>query len=417
MFSRIAIATLAVASLAASAQEPTLLELATRTREARLAGDHAGWLEHGQATLARAPDHPDLLLSTSRALAAHGRNAEALELLAQSVARGTRTDIAEFPEYAALAADERFKALVAQALENRRPVAPPEVFLVVENTSIEPEGITWDAKTGRLFIGSLNGEIWQIGPDGELERFAAPASGLREVLGLKVDATRRRLWAATGVFPDPFAVEPKKDAGLTGLMSFDLDDGERVSECWLDERPVQHGFNDMALAANGDVYVSDSPANAIYRLPGGQCRLERVVADPRMSFPNGLALSADESRLYVAHVEGLSVVDVAAGRRSTLAVPPTASVNSMDGLVRDGSDLIGIQPSTNLSRVIRIRLSDDGTAIREVVKLSSPPPDGLSQTTGVLVGAHFYSVASQPGAPTTDSETDRRARILRATLR
>ena len=61
--------------------EPSLLELATRTREARLAGDAKAWLEHGQATLARAPEHPDLLISTARALAANGRDGEALDLL------------------------------------------------------------------------------------------------------------------------------------------------------------------------------------------------------------------------------------------------------------------------------------------------------------------------------------------------
>lgn len=393
--------------------EPGLLDLAARSREARVAGDHAAWLERGLAALARAPDHPELLLSAARAYAASGRRAEALDLLGQAVRRGARVDLSAYPEFEDLAADERFAAIAVQARDNLRPVAPPEEFLVIEDISIEPEGIGYDELSGRLFIGSLDGTVWQIDMDGRLARFAGPGSGLQEVLGLKVDPERRLLWAATGVFPDPYSPEQKPGAGRSGLVALHLDDGRRVRDCWLDERPAMHGFNDMAIAADGDVYASDSTANSIYRLPAGTCRFERVIEDARMSFPNGIALSADDARLYVAHIEGLSVIDLADGRRAALAVPANATTSSIDGPVRDGEDLIGIQPSQNLARVIRIRLVDGGTAVRDVTTVSAPPPPGLTATTGAVAGAHYYSVA---GA--TDAQTkDRRARILRARLR
>ena len=397
----------------APAAEPSLIQLSLRTREARLAGDAKGRLEHGQATLARAPDHPDLLLSVSRAMALNGRAAEALDLLEDAIRRGARVDAAAFPEYSVLAADERFKALAAMGRANLEPVSPPETFLALEDTTIDPEGITFDAESGRFLFGSLQGGIWQADLTKKLGRFATEASGLREVLGLKVDRKRRLLWVATGVFPDLFATTPKPDSGLTGVMAFNLDDGARVRNCWLDERPVEHGFNDFALAENGDVYVSDSPTNSIYRLPGGECRLERVIQDPRMSFPNGIALSPDEKRLYVAHVEGLSVIQLPGGRRTALEVPPDTAVNSIDGLVRDGEDLIGIQPSPYLARVLRIRLHAGGMAIREVTTVSSPPPPGVNTATGVIAGDHYYFVANVPDA----SAMDPRARILRAKLR
>ena len=98
----LAIAVTAPALAEAPAAEPTLLELSLRTREARMAGDAKGWLEHGQATLARAPDHPDLLLSVSRALALNGRPDEALDLLEDAVRRGARVDAAALPEYESL---------------------------------------------------------------------------------------------------------------------------------------------------------------------------------------------------------------------------------------------------------------------------------------------------------------------------
>jgi sugar lactone lactonase YvrE len=408
----LAIAGTAPAMAEAPAAEPTLLELSLRTREARMAGDAKGWLEHGQATLARAPDHPDLLLSVARALSLNGRPDEALDLLQDAVRRGARVDAATLPEFESLRSNARFQALATKGLENRAPVAPPEEFLVIENAAIEPEGITWDEDAGRLLIGGP-ASIWQVDLRKNLEPFSGEGVGLRDVAGLKVDRERRLLWAATAVWPDPSGGEAKDDVGLSGVMAFDLDDGSRVRECWLDERPVEHFFNDFALAENGDVYVSDSSANAIYRLPGGECRLERIIQDPRMSFPNGIALSANQRLLYVAHIEGLSVIELGTGRRTALVVPPDAAVNSMDGLVRDGADLLGIQPSANLARVLRIRLDDSGMAIREVATVSAPPPPGLSPTTGTVVGDHYYFVASV----INPEFEDRRARILRARLR
>jgi len=399
------------------APSPSLLDLVMKTRAARLAGDNQGWLENGRETLKRTSGHPDLLISVARALAANGRFDEALAHLEQAIERGAGFDLATFPEFKDAADHAGLKSLAEQALANQQPISPPEVFLAIADTRIRPEGITYDADGGRLFIGSLNGEIWQIDLQGQLNRFAGPDSSLREVLGMKVDPRRGLLWAVTGVFPDFFAPtgEPKKDVGLTGVLAFKLETGERVRDCWLDERPTLHGFNDLAIAKNGDVYVSDSTANSVYRLPQGRCRFERLLQDVAMTFPNGIVLVPDESTLYVAHIEGLSAIDPQTGRRIQLAVPANAAVNSIDGLAMDGADLLGIQPSPYVARTVRIRLGEDGLSVGGATVISSRPPLGLNQTTGVVVGSHFYTVAGFPDA-LVPGEVEKPSQVLRATL-
>jgi sugar lactone lactonase YvrE len=395
---------------------PQLIDLSMQAREARLAGNHKLWLERGQRVLDLAPDHPDLLISIARALAANGRFDDAAIRLEDAVRRGGGFDLATFPEFKAAPESTRLRALREQALRNLAPVAAPEVFLVLQNESLRTEGITWDPVGRQLYFGSLNGEIWRADLNGKLERFAGPGSGLREVLGLKVDAERRLLWAATGVFPDLIPTgQTKKDVGTTGLHAYDLGTAKRVRNCGLDERPTMHGFNDMALASNGDVYVSNSTVNSIYKL-SGSCRLERVMQDPAMSFPNGIALTPDGSRLYVAHVEGISVIDVRTGKRTQLRVPKNAAVTSIDGLVWDGKDLLAIQPSPYLARVARIRLSDDGLSVREVTTMSSRPPPGLNPATGVVADGHYYMVAGFPDGPAAPGQAQR-SHILRSRLR
>lgn len=400
------------------AKPATLMDLVMLTREARLAGDNKGWLEHGQRVLQLAPEHPDLLISVARALAANSRFDDASTRLEDAVRRGAGFDLSTLPEFKAAPDSPRLRAVHDRALRNMQPVAAPEVLLVLQNESLRPEGITWDPVGRHLYIGSLNGEIWRVDLGGRLERFAGPGSGLREVLGLKVDAERRLLWAVTGVFPDVIPTgEPKKDVGTTGLHAYRLDTGERVRECGLDERPTLHGFNDMALASNGDVYVSDSPASSIYKLAGSGCKLDRLMHDPAVSFPNGIALTPDQSRLYVAHVEGISVIDVRTARRTKLPVPTDAAVSSIDGLVWDGKDLLGIQSTPYLGRVARIRLAEDGLSVRQVTTMSSRPPLNLSPTTGVVVNDQFYMVAGFPDAAPAQTGPPPRSHILRARVR
>ena len=401
-------------------QSASLYDLVMQTRQARLSGDSKGWLEYGQRVLERAPDHPDLLISVGRALAANGRLDDALGRLEEAVRRGAGFDLSTFPELKSAPDDARTRALRERALKNMTPVAPSEVFLTIQDESLDPEGITWDPIGSRLYIGSLRGEIWRVDLDAKLQRFAGPDSGLREVLGLKVDAKRRLLWAVTGVFPDLFAApgEPKKDVGVTGLHAYLLDSGKRVRACTLDERPVLHGFNDMALASNGDVYVTDTSTNAIYRLSGNGCQFDRILHDSALSFPNGIVLTPNESRLYVAHVEGISAVEVRTGKRTLLPVPMDGAVNSIDGLAWDGKEVLGIQASPYLLRVARIRLADDGLSIQAVSTVSSRPPLGLNPTTGVVVNGHFYSVAGFPDAIAAQAgQPQPLSRILRARLR
>ena len=395
-----------------------LMDLAMATREARLAGDNAGWLENGQRVLALAPDHPDLLISVARALAANGRMAEALERLDDAITRGAGFDLSTFPEFKDAPASPELTLLRERALNNQSPVNPPAAFVALDKPPLKPEGITYDPTGERLYIGSLTGEVWKVDLKGKTTLFAGSNASLREVLGLKVDAKRRLLWFVDGVFPDLIpAGEPKKDVGISAVHAFQIDNRTRIRHCLLDERPKLHGFNDLALARNGDVYVSDSAMSAIYRLSPGDCNFEPVMQDDSVTFPNGIVLTSDDSRLYVAHVEGISAVDVRTGKRTQLTVPRNAAVNSIDGLAWDGTDLLGIQGSPYLGRTARIRLSDDGLAVREVVTMSSRPPPGLNQTTGVVVGKHLYTVAGFPDAVQTQSGQAPVPHILRADLR
>jgi DNA-binding beta-propeller fold protein YncE len=381
--------------------ETNLLDLVRQTRAARLKNDYRAWLDGAAKALALAPDHPDLLISAARANAALGNESEALRCLREAVERGAGLDLNTLPEFTGLTKSPGFEDIAACAKTNLAPVARGKIFALVPDKTADSEGIAYDSAGRRLFVGTVHGEVLQINASGNTRPFVK-GSGLREVYGLKVDWKRQLLWAVTGIFPNLFADGPQKaDVGIGGVHAYRLNSGELVEKFWFDERPILHGFNDLAVAQNGDVYVTDSATTAVYRLRSGEKKFEVFIRDARMPLPNGIALTPDDKNLYVAHIEGITLIEVATRKVQKLAVPMNASVNSIDGLAYRKGALVGVQNSPYLARVVQIELSPDGRSVERVVILNSRTPAEYNQTTLAVSDDSLYVVG---GAPAVDAK-------------
>src|SRR5262249_43960420 len=375
-----------------------LMEWARETRAARLKADHRAWLDAGLHTLALAPDHPDLLISVARARAALGEAKESLELLRQAIDRGAGIDIPRVQEFQKLAPSPELDGLVARARRNLEPVPRAKLFGLLPDPTDSSEGIAFDPISKHLFVGTNHGEILRVDERGSASTLVPRGSGLLEVLGLKVDAERRLIWAATATFPDLFSAEPKPDTGVSGVYAFRLDNGKLAHRYSLDERPVLHGFNDLALARNGDVYVTDCAQAAVYKVHAG--KLELLVRDEHLTFANGIALAPDQKRLYVAHVEGITLIDLPTRKVQRLRWPAKFSMERLGGLVEEGGDPSGVQSSASVARVVRIFLGDGGGSVKGVSTMNSRCPAEYNQTTAAVGGDQLYVVA---GAPAVDS--------------
>lgn len=410
------VALAACAALSTTANAERLADIVQKTREARLAGDMAGWLTNARKAHALAPEHVDLLFSLARAEAANGNADAALALLANAVRRGAGLNLA-VPELAALRNHARFKPIETQNETNLRPVGKAELHVAFDDAGLAPEGITFDAVSKRFFVGSLRGEIWQVGADLKPSLFVGRDAGLREVLGLKIDAGRGLLWCAEGVFPDfPPSDKPKPGMGATGVAAFALADGTARRKVALDERPVMHGFNDVALARNGDLYITDTEAQSIYRLKHGASRLEKFLTADDLTFVNGLVLAPNGKTLYVAHVEGVSAIDLVTRKHRRLTLGADMTLGSIDGLAESNGALIGVQNSPSLARVVHIHLDRTGTRVAKLDVLAARGSLDLGATTGVVVGKAFYVIASAPPVPGDDGPPPPTPRILRIGL-
>jgi sugar lactone lactonase YvrE len=120
-----------------------------------------------------------------------------------------------------------------------------------------------------------------------------------------------------------------------------------------------------------------------------------LVPPGRLVSPQGLVVSADGSVLFVAdYALGLCAVDLASGEVRRLETPPAATTCGIDGLDRDGNDLIAIQNGVRPHRVVRITLAPDLSRVTGVEVVEQLHPRHDEPTLGAVVDGAFYYVAN-----------------------
>jgi sugar lactone lactonase YvrE len=349
----------------------------------------AGLIGAAERRLAAAPEDPALMLELSMLRAGAGDSAAALSLLERVVARRTGMDPAA--SYYRFAQVPAFRALLDAIRRDFPPVTEAAVAFTVPERDLIPEGIAHDPLSGRFFLGSLHKrKIVAISREGAVSDFVPAArDGLGMVLGMKVDSARRLLWAAC-----EFRVRNGAGAeqARSALAAFDLGTGRLVQRVLLDSG--NHMLNDLVLTRAGDVYVTDHPANEVLRLRRGGDRLERVVDSTAVFRPNGIALSPDESKLFVAAWPAIAVVSLPSGEVTPLRQPPDVVTGGLDGLYFHRGSLIGVQNDVHPGRVVRYELSPDLASVVRADVLLSYHPSFEIPTTGAIAGDGLYLIAN-----------------------
>ena len=362
------------------------------------ADEHTEQIHRLEGELHAAPDHGGVLFRLARERALAGDAAGALRDLERAIATGLDLDVEAENAFLPLRNKPEFRALLDRALDQRVVArTSTEAFRVPERDLI-PEGIAHDPATGDFFLGSiLKRKIVRVssGAEGSAPRrirdFATTGQdGLWDVLGMKVDAQRRLLWVMTAAGK---AAGPQE--GCSAALVYDLGTGGLARRCLVDNGKARHLFNDIALAADGRAFLTDSEAGMVWRIDPGKDAPVPLVKPWSLGYPNGIALSADEKRLYVADfAHGIAIVDVATGDLRALPHAANVSLHGIDGLYRHDSGLIAVQNGAGTERVVRFRLDKDGRQVVSLDILESRNPTFAIPTTGVIVGSDFYYIAN-----------------------
>lgn len=344
------------------------------------------FLEKVRVASALRPHHPELLVRLAVALAANERHREALGVLDRVAAMGF-TDPLDDAELKPVLALPEFASTAKRFAANGRAIGSAKQELTIDRLGLIPEGMAYNARRKRWLISSVRtGAILSVSADGNVQTFADVPWG---VFGMTVDSKRGVLWATTAALPqvEEFRAE---DKGKSALLRIDLESG-RVIETLRAADDAEHHFGDVAVAGDGEVYVSDSASPVIFRVTSSAigASLEPFIRGP---FTSMQGIAPARNVLYLAdYSKGIFAIDLRTRDVHPLRVPPNASLLGVDGLyfVNDRT-LLGTQNGTNPNRVIRIRLAPGGLAVSSVDTLLANASGMGDPTLGVVVGKRFF---------------------------
>jgi sugar lactone lactonase YvrE len=260
--------------------------------------------------------------------------------------------------------------------------------ITINDTGVQAENLT-SSQDGNVYFGSTaKGTIYRAAAGAAQAEpwILASAAGLTNVLGVLADDKTNTLWVCQN---NTGGRGGSPVVGQTALRSFDLKSGAAKDTYPF---PTNGGVcNDMAIAPDGTVYVTESFANRIHRLKAGARELDVwVAADPRLAGVDGIALLADGAVYVNTFFAGLLFRipvngDGSAGalQQIELSMPLTRP----DGLRSVGPQTL-IQ-AEGQGRVAELTVKGNRAEVRVL-------QEGLTGATGVtLVGNTAYVLAER----------------------
>ena len=348
------------------------------------------WIKRTEKELSDANDPAELMYSMAANYAAQGQKDEAIIWLRQAVKCKEGFDPSGDNYFESLANEPEFQRLVEDIHRVQTPVHQSALAFSIAEKDLIPEGIAYDPKGKAFYLGSLyKRKIIKVTLDGQVSDFKKPREdGLWQVLGMKADG-HGGLWACSAAESEDAALK-----GSSAVFHFDLASGKLIKKYVLAAGRQQHLFNDLVLNARGDVFLTDSKDGKVFWISRARDALEEFV-DLDVSYPNGIALSANENILYVAHVNGgISMIDVRSKKARILPRPPHSTLAGVDGLYSYKDSLIAIQNGIGNPRVSRFYLNSTGDRVERVETIEYRNPEFDIPTTGTFVGDTFYYIAT-----------------------
>jgi len=206
-----------------------------------------------------------------------------------------------------------------------------------------PESVAYAPKQNVLFVSNLNGNPTQKDQNGFISK-VSPSNG--SIIELN--------WVTGLNAPKGIAISNNNStlyvSDITDLVEINIDNGKIIKRFNV---PGSAFLNDVVSDNQGNVYVSDTVTNTIYKLDtkandgnDNTSSLQAWLQSPQLNWPNGLHVDNSKNKLSVASLAnmskpgaGIEVVDLENKTITTLGKEKTTSpFGGLDGIESDTTD-------------------------------------------------------------------------------
>jgi hypothetical protein len=249
-----------------------------------------------------------------------------------------------------------------------------------------PVGLAYDGASKRFVVGDADGNKLMVADevfDHVNDLIGAASAGFGRLSAVEIDTRRGDLW-----------VTSSDGNGASSIHKLQLVSGRVLSQIPVPSELQPIVLSDFAVSDDGTLVLVDSQGARLLRVKSGGDRFERPIS-LHVSTPSSIAPA--NGMTYVAHADGLSVVDTASGRVTGIQAAKGVSLTNLRRIRWIRGGLVGIQGLDTAGRLVRIRLNSNrhrATAVE--------PLDGELQSAGTALtisrDAAYYVANTAEGA-------------------
>lgn len=260
-----------------------------------------------------------------------------------------------------------------------------------------PEGVEYNTKTGEFFLGSLmKKNIIKFKKDGKVESFSSEVP--LQIAGIHIDYNKNKLYAAGLNRKEAFDKDPNTH-GNANLFIYNLTTGKlekNIDLTTVNPNQAAYFANDITNDKNGNIYVSDFKAGAVYKIDSNY-HLSLFYKGDKLGLANGLEV-IDNKFILVSDVvprDGkweLVKIPLDNPKATSRVVIKDDIYRAFDGmLVNSDGSLVGVTHNKQKSASILIKLkSHDNWQTAEVV--SSKASNTRFTTVARVKDGEYYAL-------------------------
>ncbi len=253
---------------------------------------------------------------------------------------------------------------------------------LINEKDLVPEGIAYSKKNDVFYLTSVGKfKILEVDRNtGAQKDFIKEHEfGYTPGAGIYVDDERNLLHAIGGYYQI-------KDS-LSSLFTFDLTTKKLIRKHNVEDKG-EHFLNDMIKDKDGNLYLTDAKDSSVYILRKDNDRLELFFKSPEIELPNGIAISDDNTKLYIASSpNGVRILDISS-KIILNEEDKLGESQGIDGLEFFNGNLFGVQNSVgaNSFNFRKLILNDAQNKILGVEVIDSHTPKLNVPLTFCIVG-------------------------------
>jgi WD40 repeat protein len=262
---------------------------------------------------------------------------------------------------------------------------PIEKISLMDSKDLIPEGITISGQT--VFMSSIHqNKIVQFEiNNNKISNFIERNQyGFKSGVGLF--AKDSLLFALTN--------DLNADSLTSNLFVFNINQKKLVKTFEMKDS-VKHFLNDLTINALNQVFITDSKQHKIYKLDYPNGRIEEYLATSENKYPNGITVSKDNKKLFIASENnGLRIVDIATKK---ILNKPSLETVGLDGIKFHDGKIYAIRntdKSIEKHKLMVISLTDNEEDIKKVDVLIEKHPSFNVPTTLDISEGYIYMIAN-----------------------